>query len=389
MIIRRVELDRILNGDRLLLYGRRKTGKTFYTLYKKKDWDYAIVRSRNAVLVGDTTMDINSFLVYARKVDSIVIDEFHRADPVLFDALQAHKLPENTILITSTMHLFRQREAYSKILGLLPEHKVPLISPVDLVRVLQGESLENVLFWQEPTQIGQTLEDILRSGRLFVRELVGEILTEEDIAIHKKMEGILLATAGSTTKLTDIAGTLARFGYIDRAETGLITPYIDTAIKIGLIERVPLFGKRRGSLYRHTSPLTDLFYYLDKKYGIFERDLPIKFLLKVIKKRISFYVERFVEQLLAELYGLQPVKCLKPEVDILLLEFKKPKIVGEVKWKDKITKREVREVEEKLEIFEGARKILFVKDASSVPETELEVWDVERIGEEAIKISKD
>ena len=388
MIIKRKELDKILEGDRLLLFGRRKTGKTFYTLLKKRDWDYAIVRSRNSVLVDDTTMDMRSFLTYVRKTSRIIIDEFHRADPMLFDALQAHKFPEKTILITSTMHFFRRRDIYSKILGLLPEYKVSLISPVDLVKHLQEQSLENVLFWQEPTQIGHTLEGILRTGKLFVQELVGEILTEEDVGIHKKMRGILLATAGTTTKLTEIAGTLSKIGYIDRAETGLLTPYMDMAIKIGLVERIPLFGKKKGSLYRHVSPLTDLFYYLDKRYYLFERDLPLPFLLKVIRERMSFYVERFLERFFAEFYGLQPVKCLKPEIDVLLLEFKKPKIAAEVKWKSKLTGKEVREIEEKLGVFEEARKILFVKDASGVPETELEVWDVERLRKEVEGVAK-
>ena len=386
MIIKREELDRILERDKLLLFGRRKTGKTFYTLLKKKGWDYAIVRSRNAVLIDDTTMDLGAFLTYASKTDKIIIDEFHRADSLLFDALQAHKLPEKTILITSTMHFFRRRDIYSKILGLLPEYRVPLVSPVDLAKVLQDQGLESVLFWQEPTQIGQTLQDILRTGKLFVQELVGEILTEEDVSIHKKMKGILLATAGTTTKLTEIAGTLARLGYIDRAETGLLTPYMDMAIKIGLIERIPLLGRKRGSLYRHVSPLTDLFYYLDKRYGLFERDLPLHFLLKVIKERISFYIERFLERFLVELYGLQPAKCLKPEVDVLLLESKKPRIVAEVKWKEKLTRKEVKEIEEKLGKFEEAKKILFVKDAAGVPETDLEVWDVEKMEREARRV---
>jgi len=177
---------------------------------------------------------------------------------------------------------------------------------------------------------------------------------------------------------------LARAGFIERAETGLVSPYLSLAVKVGLLERIPVFGTKRY-VYRHVSPLTDLMYYLDSKYAFYERDIPIEFILKVVKNKISFYIEVFLERFLAEVFGLVPAKSLQPEIDVLLLDFKKPKVVAEVKWSDRVTREEIREAEEKLRAFEDARKILFVKDASGIPETELEVWDVERLKEEVRK----
>jgi len=62
--------------------------------------------------------------------------------------------------------------------------------------------------------------------------------------------------------------------------------------------------------------LTDLFYYLDRKHGFFEGSLPLPFLKKILRERISFLVERFAERFLGELYGLQPAKALRPELEV-------------------------------------------------------------------------
>ncbi len=51
---------------------------------------------------------------------------------------------------------------------------------------------------------------MLRTGKYFVRSPVGEVLSEKNMAIREKLEGILLATAGTTTNMSDIAGRMAR-----------------------------------------------------------------------------------------------------------------------------------------------------------------------------------
>ena len=78
------------------------------------------------------------------------------------------------------------------------------------------------------------------------------------------------------------------------------------------------------------------------------------------------------------------------EVDIALVGFQKLKIVGEVKWKKRVGRAEMKEIEEKLGKFKGCRKILIVPSEKAL-EKELkgiEVWDVERIMEE-LEVKKD
>ncbi len=174
-------------------------------------------------------------------------------------------------------------------------------------------------------------------------------------------------------------------GLIPKENTGLVSKYIDMLVKAGFLEKMSLFGSKRYVL-RHVSPLTAFGFYVEEKYGFYE-GLSLwgkEFLLKVFRNRASFLIEQFVERLLSRLWGLKPVKILKPEVGIALVEYKRLKVVGEVKWKGRVTREEVREAEEKLSKFDAERKILVVPEKHVVSgETGLEVWDVERMSKEA------
>ena len=66
------------------------------------------------------------------------------------------------------------------------------------------------------------------------------------------------------------------------------------------------------------------------------------------------------------------------EIDIALAKFKKLKVVVEVKWKEKITNKDLKQVEEKLERFRGCRKILIVPN-KTIDSKKLEIWDVKKI----------
>jgi hypothetical protein len=109
IVVRRPWLEEFLrmNGRRLL-YGRRKTGKTFYARLVLPRYHYFIVRKGGAIYdpLEDQVLDIGVFLRICRAEDNIILDEFHRANPRLFDALQAGVCRENMVSITSTMHYY-------------------------------------------------------------------------------------------------------------------------------------------------------------------------------------------------------------------------------------------------------------------------------------------
>jgi len=95
------------------------------------------------------------------------------------------------------------------------------------------------------------------------------------------------------------------------------------------------------------------------------------------------HVEDFIRELLGKIFRMRTFIINKPnmEVEIALARFKKLKIVGEVKWKRRVSKAEIKEIEEKLEKFKGCRKILVVPSEDVVekePEG-IEVWDTGKI----------
>ncbi|ALL00464.1 hypothetical protein Pyrde_0414 [Pyrodictium delaneyi] len=392
IIIKRPWLEEFLKqGGRRLLYGRRKTGKTFYTRLVLPDYQYFIVRKGGTIYdpLEDQEIDTRVFLRLCRSEDNIVLDEFHRADPRLFDALQAGVCQENMVLITSTMHYHRRftEGPEAPLKGLFSIRQVGLISPVELLATdwsLEGKILvEHLVFYQEPVLIGRSIKDIVLSGREFAKSLVGEVLDEEDYTYTRRFDAILEAIAAGRNKLTEIAAYLHARGLLEKPSTSHITKYIDVMLRTGLLERIEVWGKRRRSLYRHVSPLTELVYYLDARYGFYDLPLPWSYIEKAVKTRIPLLVERFMERLLAGLFGYKPVKILEPEIDIALAEFQRIRLVAEVKWVEKLTRRELRHIEEKLARFPDAQALLIVPDKTIVPETWLEVWDTKDLAAKA------
>ena len=389
IIITRHELDEVLKGKRVLLFGRRKTGKTFYTRYRKKDWDYYIFTRGGNVLEWSTKeiLDLRTFMRTVGHMDKVIIDEFHRAPDEFFAFIQAGGLPENAVLITSTLHHYKHvRAVNSPLLGMFTEFRVNLTHPCDLLAYPWGEMskelAERLFFYQEPTQIGKEIKEIVLNAKYFVPALVGEILEEEDKTHSERIDGILEAVAAGKNTLTEISGYLYSKGIIATQSTSPITPYMKMLLDVGLLQRRRLYGTKKRSVYIIPSPLIDLAYYLNGKYGFYDVDIPWDFLKKVIEKKIGIYAEQFFELALSRIFGLQTVKIMNPEVDIALAEFNRVKITAEVKWRKSIKRSEVKEAEAKLAQTGAERRILIVPDASAVPETDLEVWDVERVVKE-------
>jgi len=65
------------------------------------------------------------------------------------------------------------------------------------------------------------------------------------------------------------------------------------------------------------------------------------------------------------------------EVDIALGDFRKLKLIGEVKWRRKIKREELRRIEENLNKFHNVRKILVTPDKSDIEirSKDIEIWD--------------
>ena len=102
----------------------------------------------------------------------------------------------------------------------------------------------------------------------------------------------------------------------------------------------------------------------------------------ILNEKTSLHVEQFFRNMLSEIFGLgkEMISEKDYEVDIALTDFKKLKIVGEVKWKRRITKNEIKRIEHVLKRFD-CRKILIVPDKENIEGkiSGIEVWDVKKI----------
>ncbi|MCD6323991.1 MAG: hypothetical protein J7L55_02640 [Desulfurococcales archaeon] len=140
LFVRRAELEWFLNevSGRRLLYGRRKTGKTFYARRALKDYQYFIVRRGGEFYDPrtDESFNLTALLRVCRGGGALIVDEFHRAPSRFFDALHAGECGSDIVLITSTLHYFRKfvEGPQAPLAGLFSTFNVGLISPSDLLR---------------------------------------------------------------------------------------------------------------------------------------------------------------------------------------------------------------------------------------------------------------
>ncbi len=385
----------LLRGGRRLLYGRRKTGKTFYARHVLRGYTYFIVRPGGVIYdpVEDEELSTGAFLRLCRAGDRIILDEFHRAERRLFDAVQAGVCAENLVFITSTLHLHRSlvEPPAAPLKGLFAERRVGLLSPVELLSHPWPEPgdwrsfVELLTLYQEPSLIGWSLEDVVAAGREFARSLVGEVLTEEDHAYTARYDAILEAIAAGHERAGEIASYLHAHGLLEKPSTGAVTKYLLEMTRMGLLESLEVWGKRRRRVYRHASPLTDLVYYLDARYGFYDLPLPEARALKAAEQRLPILVERFVERLLADARGLRPVRVLEPEVDVALVEHRRLRLVAEVEWtRGRLGRRELERIEARLLSLPAEERLLVVPDASQLAaETGLRVLDAQGLVEEA------
>jgi len=102
--------------------GEVKTGKTFY-VRERVEYDRYYITTRNKTLIdvdkGEefTQKEFQKISPLLIKEEKLVIDEFHRLDEPIFSTLQALSGKGRLILITSTMHYFRNL-IKSPLLGL-------------------------------------------------------------------------------------------------------------------------------------------------------------------------------------------------------------------------------------------------------------------------------
>jgi hypothetical protein len=383
----------------LLVYGRRKTGKTFL-VENFLDYDefFFVKRDRSIISKKDgATIDYKTLTnLLARALPdgkTVVVDEFHRLGEDFLDFVHSLKKGGRLILISSTLFLSRSLlSSHSPILGLFAEFPVGLIDLDDTVRTLAKKISDRKAL----TEIGVLLREPLaidyyetgeRPRRLVsqviahsihtIPALIGEIFSEEERSLSAIYDGILRAVALDKTVSSEISSHLFSLGLLKRDDPSLIQQYLTNLVRFGILKKLSVYGKKKF-IYKHISPLLKIFYYADGKYNISERTPSEIEMERIVGEVMPKVVEDSVREMLAKRFGLEESVAQEGdfEVDGCLLRFKKPEIALEVKWREELGSEEIRKIAERLGRLGARRKILFVPDKREVKAEGIEVMDV-------------
>lgn len=382
-------------GSWVIIYGRRKTGKTFF-VKKFLKWDEYYLVTRDGRIFDENFNEVSYEVLKDRmkreKERLFVIDEFHRLPNDFLDFLQMLDERMKIILVTSTLWRAKEKLKGNPTLGLFDHFRMGLIDERDMLMELSGrikearELVEACVYLREPIlirrykgNVGNLITNFLFENKDIIERLIWEIFSEEEKELTSRYLVVLEAIASGKNESGEIASELSKiFG--ERVNASYVQKYLKDLTEMGIIEKIKIYGKKRAKFY-HVSPLLDLHFYLNAKYGYAERDVPKEFIASVVKEKIPLHVEHFFRNLLSKIFNLIPEKVVGPdlEIDIALLKFKEIEVVAEVKWTKFISKKEILKIEEKLENFK--RSFLIVPDEKCLeymPE-KVEVLDIKRI----------
>jgi hypothetical protein len=362
-----------------LVYGRRKTGKSFFvenfTTYDKYLFIYRDKSIKDIKTNENWSYNELKRYILDNTNKTIVIDEFHRLNTDFLDFLHSKRF-NNLILITSSLHIAKEiLNKRSPILGLIYPIEFGLIKPCEILNYLKSAKLfEYSLFFREPTLVElyspkDTFEEFLMKYYDFAKywsiALFGEIFEDEDKKLTETYEGIIRAISLGKENTGNITTYLYNNNLIKKDNPGFISAYIDTLVKIGVLNKLEIFGKKKRYIYKLKSAPIDFFFYIDSKY---KNNISSKELVMAWNNKVSFYIERFISDLISENKGLSKIRYNYPnkEIDIVLKKFTILDTIGSVKWKD-ISKVDLKEVERNLDIKENVKnKFLFVKNKNKI-----------------------
>lgn len=134
----------------------------------------------------------------------------------------------------------------------------------------------------------------------------------------------------------------------------------------------------------HDSPIPDLYFYLDSKYGFSELEISENEVRRVFREKLPLHAEDFFRNLLAKMFGFKTGKIIERDydIDIVLHSFRKVKLVAEVKWREEMEWEEIERIGKILSRFpKNVRKILIIPEKTmlNVVPRGIEVWDVNDI----------
>ena len=400
MIIHRHDLEERINSSRkwVMVYGRRKTGKSYLVKnFVRYDY-YFFVKRDSTIINGEQNLDYGAFIeilrILMKENKTVVIDEFQRLPADFFDFIHHTEKNGKLIVISSTLLMARKLvDKNSPVLGFFEEIRVDLISIGDVLQELRGYHLDNdrllelAIILREPLAIDyfdtetnhrDLIERIVTGSLNSLSSLIGEIFIEEERELSKVYEGVIRAIANGNNSSTEISNSLFSQGLIGKNDPSIVQQYLNNLRNLGIIKKVTIFNRNKFS-YQLISPLLRLFYYADEKYNVSEIDNKGEVIKKVVDSLMPRIVEDNVREAIAFNLGLTEtiVNETGYDVDGVFLRFKKPQATLEVKWTSRVSREDILKAEASSARFDVKERLLFLKSKNGVEnQTSMKVIDV-------------
>lgn len=378
LIIARTEAS-FIKENWTLLYGRRKTGKT-YILNRFFGSDlYVLVAREGTIWVqGDIQRKMASpdemadvVREYLLKGKKVIIDEFQRLPSDTMEWISSVHPSGQLVISGSSMGVVKRiLGPRSPLLGKFSVIKLSTIEPPDLIREMpQDVPLDLAPYLSDPWTIpflekGKIFEEMRKmlSGTSYtVPALIGEIFHEEDRILSEIYQGILASIGAGRARAIDIAGLLYSKGLIKQESASQVSPYLNALKDMGIVESVRIYGKKR-EVVRFVSQMMTFYYYMESKYGL-ERGLPSYSESRENLSRVhSICMEHYLVKAYARKLEGYLGYSFDPEIDGIVVNRKgSPLAVIEVKWTD-LGKRDIENFIEKTDGFDCPRYILTKKE---------------------------
>jgi AAA+ ATPase superfamily predicted ATPase len=398
-IIRRDEKDEIKKiPGWVLIYGRRKVGKTFL-IRNFLDYDVFFRVNRNGSITAEKFIisSIGNIDDFAKTVlellsngKTVVIDEFQRLPESVLEKIAMVHPKGRLIFSGSSMRVVKKMfGSKSPLLGLAMQYRLGLIKPVNILREIsikmdsvQAVELAPYLsdawtipFLRKESESLKTIYEILKYSKFTIPGLVGEIFTEEEREFTRIYEAILRLIGAGEWNYKNIASILAGRKLIDRADSSLVLPYIKNMVAMGLVESITVYSSKK-KMYRLSSPIMEAFFYLDDRYDFEEVEVSFEEVKPTIEKLRSLAIQNFIGDLFAQVYNGKKEYYMTPynELDFIVTVRNKPFLVGEVKW-GKYDDNDVKKFLEKSS-FIDAEKVLVTKKKKETKIKGVKIMDI-------------
>ncbi len=381
MLVKRSEVSRVeeMKGW-LLIFGRRKVGKT-YLLKNFIKWDRFFMVKRDGSIINEMEKpvvyeDIRDLLgdlkSYLKNNETVVLDEFQRLPESFWDEISLIHPEGRLVLSGSSLRIVdKVLSNRSPLLGLVYPVKIPLIGPRDILNGLSdnmdpSRAITMAPFMRDPWTIPM-LEDNIHINKIIpvlryvVPGLVGEVFSEEKRELTRTYESIISLLGSGMEDYNRMAKILCDRGVVSNPNSSSVIPYLKNLVKMGLVTEYKRW-RERGSVYRLTSHVMKLYYYLESRYDLENREVQPEEMEPTVNRLVQLAVEEFLADLIGEMVQgrVEILKKKDLELDIFITRRNKPYLVGEVKW-GKADVKDIEHFKEKVEDF-ACRKVFITRE---------------------------